>query len=109
VPPIALCNPTFTVVVLSVCLLALYQATTKAIRRVHTEGITSILIQPGPALQKVSQEAHIIMLHTDLNAEEITGELFEDEEISDVNEYKKCQYFTVLGNYDSFYEANERD
>jgi hypothetical protein len=49
------------------------------------------------------------MLHTDMNAEEITGELFEDEEISDVNEYKECQYFTILGDQDFFSEATERD
>jgi hypothetical protein len=49
------------------------------------------------------------MLHTDLNEEEITGELFEDEKISDVNEYEECQYFTVLGDQDSFSEVSERD
>jgi len=49
------------------------------------------------------------MLHTDIKAEEITGELFEDEGISDVNEYEECQCFTVIGDQDSFSEACERD
>lgn len=49
------------------------------------------------------------MLHTDLNEDEITGELFQDEEISDVNEYEERQYFTVLGDQDSFPEVSERD
>jgi hypothetical protein len=31
-----------------------------------------------------------------LNAEEITGELCEDEEMSYVNEYEEFRYFTVL-------------
>jgi hypothetical protein len=36
-------------------------------------------------------------------------ELFEDEEISDLSEYKGCQYLTFLGDHDSFPEASERD
>jgi hypothetical protein len=46
---------------------------------------------------------------TDLNVEEITGELFDDEEISYLSEYEECQYFTFLGDHDSFPEACERD
>jgi hypothetical protein len=49
------------------------------------------------------------MLCTDLNGEEITGKLFEDEEISDVNEYEECQYFPILGDHDYFSEASVRD
>jgi len=44
-----------------------------------------------------------------LNAEGITGILFEEKEISDVNKYEECQYLTFLGDYDSFFEASERD
>jgi hypothetical protein len=46
---------------------------------------------------------------TNLNAERISGDLFEDKEISDLSEYEECQYLTFLGDHDSFSESSERD
>lgn len=107
-PPIALCNSMFTVSILSICLCALYQATTKASRRVLLQGITRTYSN-WPSVADGVTGSSFSMLCTDLNAEEITGELSEDEEISDVNEYEECQYFTILGDHESFSEASVRD